>query len=93
MARRRSRKKRLPEGDFNASIESLSHDGRGVAHIDGKTVFIHGALPGERVLFSYSHVSKKHDEFFPYLTTQTQVVPAEMRNQAGIVGAAMAVVT
>jgi polyphosphate glucokinase len=35
-------------------------------------------------------VSKKHEKFFPYLTTQTQVVPAEMRNQAGIVGAAMA---
>jgi polyphosphate glucokinase len=35
-------------------------------------------------------VSKKHDKFFPYLTTQTRVVPAEMRNQAGIVGAAMA---
>jgi polyphosphate glucokinase len=38
-------------------------------------------------------VSKKHEKFFPYLTTQTNVVPAEMRNQAGIVGAAMAVVT
>jgi 23S rRNA (uracil1939-C5)-methyltransferase len=62
MAPRRSRKKRLPEGEFNATIESLSHDGRGVAHIDGKTVFIHGALPGERVLFNYSYVSKKHDE-------------------------------
>ncbi len=35
-------------------------------------------------------VSKKHEKFFPYLTAQTQVVPAEMRNQAGIVGAAMA---
>jgi polyphosphate glucokinase len=35
-------------------------------------------------------VSKKHEKFFPYLATQTRVVPAEMRNQAGIVGAAMA---
>jgi polyphosphate glucokinase len=35
-------------------------------------------------------VSKKHEKFFPYLTTETRVVPAEMRNQAGIVGAAMA---
>jgi polyphosphate glucokinase len=35
-------------------------------------------------------VSKKHEKFFPYLTTQTPVLPAEMRNQAGIVGAALA---
>ena len=43
-------------------IESLSHDGRGVAHIEGKTVFIHGALPGEEVSFRYSRRQKKHDE-------------------------------
>lgn len=43
-------------------IESLSHDGRGVAHIDGKAVFIHGALPGESVRFLYSRRQKKYDE-------------------------------
>jgi polyphosphate glucokinase len=35
-------------------------------------------------------VSKKHEKFFPYFTTQTRVVPAAMRNQAGIIGAALA---
>ena len=34
-----------------AVIESLDHDGRGVSHVDGKTIFIEGALPGERVSF------------------------------------------
>jgi 23S rRNA (uracil1939-C5)-methyltransferase len=32
-----------------AQITDLSHEGRGVAHVDGKTVFIDDALPGERV--------------------------------------------
>ncbi len=32
-----------------AIIESLDQEGRGVAHIDGKAVFVEGALPGERV--------------------------------------------
>jgi polyphosphate glucokinase len=34
--------------------------------------------------------SKKHEKFFPYFTVQTPVVPAEMLNEAGIVGAALA---
>jgi 23S rRNA (uracil1939-C5)-methyltransferase len=29
------------------NIESLDHEGRGVAHRDGKTLFVDGALPGE----------------------------------------------
>jgi 23S rRNA (uracil1939-C5)-methyltransferase len=32
-----------------ASIESLDFEGRGVTHVDGKVVFVEGALPGERV--------------------------------------------
>lgn len=35
-----------------AVIESLDHEGRGVTHVDGKTVFVDGALPQERVEFS-----------------------------------------
>jgi len=38
-------------------IESLDHEGRGIAHADGKVIFIEGALPGERV--SYSSYRKK----------------------------------
>lgn len=32
-------------------IESLDQEGRGVAHADGKVLFIEGALPGERVTY------------------------------------------
>lgn len=35
-----------------ALVESLDHEGRGVAHVDGKAVFIDGALPGEKVEYS-----------------------------------------
>lgn len=33
-------------------VESLDLEGRGVAHADGKVIFIEGALPGERVTYS-----------------------------------------
>jgi polyphosphate glucokinase len=34
-------------------------------------------------------VSKKHDKFFHRLKTEAEVVPAQLRNQAGIIGAAL----
>jgi len=59
---RRSRKQRLPQEPFPATIDSLSHEGRGVAHIDGKATFISGALPGEKITFIYTSKSRNHDE-------------------------------
>ncbi len=38
-------------------------------------------------------VSKKYDKFLPLLTLRTKVVPAEMRNEAGIVGAALGAIS
>lgn len=35
-------------------------------------------------------ISKESEKFFPYLETEAKLVPAEMLNNAGIVGAAMA---
>jgi len=59
---KRTRKKRLPEPVSRVAIESLGHDGRGVTHLDGKAVFIDGALPGEVVSFEYLTSRRKFDE-------------------------------
>ena len=60
---RRSRNLRLlPQEPVPAQVESFNHDGRGVAHVDGKAVFIEGALPGEEVLFTYVAQHKRYDE-------------------------------
>ncbi|MCZ6805102.1 MAG: 23S rRNA (uracil(1939)-C(5))-methyltransferase RlmD [Proteobacteria bacterium] len=56
------RRRKLPQGLFVANIESLSHEGRGVAHIEGKTVFIDAALPGELIEFKYVSTRSKFDE-------------------------------
>jgi 23S rRNA (uracil1939-C5)-methyltransferase len=45
-----------------ATIQDLSHDGRGIAKIEGKVVFIEGALPLEEVEFSYTKQKKDFDE-------------------------------
>lgn len=60
--RRRSRKQRLPADPVEVTIDSMAHDGRGVAHIEGKAVFVDGALPGERVSFLYTAKRSSHDE-------------------------------
>lgn len=59
---RRRRRSRLPEGNFDAQIDSLSHDGRGVARIEEKATFIQGGLPGEAVRFRYLKRKRSHDE-------------------------------
>lgn len=52
----------MPADPVMACIESLSHDGRGVVHIDGKTTFVDGALPGEEISFVYTARTRKFDE-------------------------------
>ena len=44
-----SRRRREPIRE-TLTIDAAAHDGRGIAHVDGKVVFVTGALPGERVV-------------------------------------------
>jgi 23S rRNA (uracil1939-C5)-methyltransferase len=48
-----SRRRKLPLEPVLATIEALSHEGRGITHVDGKTIFVDGALKGESVMFRY----------------------------------------
>ncbi len=57
MARRRRRPK-LPQDPVSVTIESVSHAGKGVCHIDDTTVFIDGALEGEELSFIYTNKRK-----------------------------------
>ena len=43
-------------------IHDLDSRGRGVGRIDGKTTFVHGALPGEQVLARRLKKRRSHDE-------------------------------
>lgn len=65
MKRTRSRRKPLPTTPVTAVITSLTHDGRGVCHIDGKAVFVDETLPGEEVEFLYTDIRKDYAEAKP----------------------------
>ena len=55
-------KKKLPLEPVTVTIESLSHDGRGVSHVNGKVVFIDEALPGETLDFVYTDSRRDYAE-------------------------------
>ncbi len=55
-------KKLKNSGPYEATISKLSHEARGISQIDGKTTFITGSLPGERVMFEYKMCRSSYDE-------------------------------
>jgi len=58
MSRRRSS---LPKDPVAATITDLTHEGVGVARVDGKTIFIDQALPDEDVHFLYTQRKRNYD--------------------------------
>jgi 23S rRNA (uracil1939-C5)-methyltransferase len=49
-------------GIQEADVVDLAHDGRGIARVEGKAIFIDGALPGERVRFRVIKRRRQLDE-------------------------------
>ena len=45
-----------------ASIEGITHEGKGIASVEGKKVFVAGALPGEEVRFQRRKFRRNYDE-------------------------------
>ena len=58
----RPRSLRIDKTPFEVEIVDHSHDGRGVARRDGKTMFVAGALPGERVRVEQTAKNRHFDE-------------------------------
>jgi 23S rRNA (uracil1939-C5)-methyltransferase len=58
----KSKRKPLPAEPVEVVIESLTHEGRGLARVEGKAVFVDGALAGERVRFRYTRLQRHFDE-------------------------------
>ena len=54
-------RKRLVAAPEEGRVDDLNHDGEGVVR-GGKTAFVNGALPGERVRFVRRRAHKQHDE-------------------------------
>lgn len=75
MSGRRHRRPKLPTEPVTLSIAGLSHEGRGIAHVDGKVAFVEGALPGEKVTATYVRRRSQLDE----LRLHSVLVPAPDR--------------
>ncbi|MFO8143002.1 MAG: 23S rRNA (uracil(1939)-C(5))-methyltransferase RlmD [Marinobacter sp.] len=56
------RPKVLPKEPVRCEVETLGHDGRGIARADGKVQFVDGALPGETVMAKMVGTRSKFDE-------------------------------
>lgn len=46
--------------EYEAEIIGISHDGEGVGRVNGFTLFVAGALPGERAIVRVDHLKKQY---------------------------------
>ncbi len=64
----------MPTEYIETTIESLSHDGRGIAIINGKTTFVTSALPAEKVICK---ITQKHRRYNEALVTEVLAAAPE----------------
>jgi len=56
------RKRDVSAEPLELTITGMSHDGRGVAELGGKKIFVHGALPGEHVRARLVARQRRYDD-------------------------------
>jgi len=69
------RRRKLPESPVELHIDSLSHEGRGIARYEGKVSFVDTALPDEQVVARYVRSHSQFDE----LTLERVLTPSPER--------------
>lgn len=74
-------------GEYVADIIGIGHEGEGVGRVDGFTLFIHGALPGEQVLVRVVKLKKQfgYGKLIKVLKVSPERVeaPCEIYKQCG----------
>lgn len=76
--------KRKKTGPEEALIESVTHDGRGVAAVSGKKVFVRGALQGEKIVFQRRKRHRNYDE--AELVEVLEASPARLQARCAVFG-------
>lgn len=54
-------RKRFVPRQLQATIESMTHEGKGVVRVDGKVIFVSGGLPGEEVVLETTRKKRRHE--------------------------------
>ncbi len=62
MGGRRAVVRMAPVACGPVEVTAMAHDGRGIGQLDGKRLFIHGALPGETVRVLANRRTRAYDE-------------------------------
>ena len=76
------RHKRTPSEPITVTIESLSHEGRGIARVNGKAVFVDAALPGEEVKIQFTREHRRYSEarVIEILRPAAERIPADRKS-------------
>jgi 23S rRNA (uracil1939-C5)-methyltransferase len=75
------RRRKFKAKTYELTIESLSHEGRGIAHFEDKVVFVSGALPNEKVLANrvFSRAKFEEAEVLEVLTPAPNRIEAKCK--------------
>ena len=65
-------------------IESFAHGGEGIAHVDGRVVFVRGAIPGDTVEITFTQEKKNSDSSTYPVTAANSPALSRSRSWRGL---------